>query len=272
MNLLSLDVVIGSLCSCLFACRLLDVEITWPYWIVLALSVWIVYTLDHLLDAWRLQSRSHSRRHLFAYRHFRAIVATTCLLLVADLLLVIFFLGRDILVFGSITGALIAVYFGGLYLARGRNFMVLQKELIVAVFYTAGVWGIALVFSGFPPAPRVAVSLAVFLSLAISNALALSYIDYRSDKLDNHFSFAVIHGTQLTLKSIYWLIALAIAGSLLLFVVEKGSAIWPVAAIYLVMAGSMVMLVRYSGRMPDDELRRSLVEGVFWLPGLIVLI
>ena len=63
INLLSLDVVLGALCSGFFASRIVGAEMEGPYWIVLALTVWIVYMLDHLVDAYRLKAKSSSLRH-----------------------------------------------------------------------------------------------------------------------------------------------------------------------------------------------------------------
>ena len=58
MNILSLDVVAGALLSSAFAAALLEVRPAVPYWMVLGMSVWIIYTADHLVDAYRLGDAS----------------------------------------------------------------------------------------------------------------------------------------------------------------------------------------------------------------------
>ena len=49
----SLDVVIGALAVGLFAIKLLLVRPNPWWWLVLALSVWVVYTADHLIDGFQ---------------------------------------------------------------------------------------------------------------------------------------------------------------------------------------------------------------------------
>ena len=64
-NMLSIDVAIGALFSGYFVKIILPFQIHWSYWCILPLSVWIVYTADHLVDALRLKKKSHTKRHLF---------------------------------------------------------------------------------------------------------------------------------------------------------------------------------------------------------------
>ena len=62
INILSIDVVAGAVCSALFFARLLQVSLL-PYGIIsLALTVWIIYTADHLLDAKRVEGVATTRR------------------------------------------------------------------------------------------------------------------------------------------------------------------------------------------------------------------
>ncbi|MEM8892840.1 MAG: hypothetical protein AAGD28_32975, partial [Bacteroidota bacterium] len=75
LRLLSLDVVMGSLCSAYMVVLLLEVEVPLIFWVALPISVWVIYTADHLLDAYRLKDQAHTPRHLFHNTYFRPITA-----------------------------------------------------------------------------------------------------------------------------------------------------------------------------------------------------
>ena len=68
---LSLDVVLGALFTGMMAAKLLNCPLPLAWWIGFPLSVWIFYTADHLMDAYRLGAQAHTDRHLFHYTYFR---------------------------------------------------------------------------------------------------------------------------------------------------------------------------------------------------------
>ena len=53
LHFLSLDIVIGVLATSCFAARLFASDPGWIWYITLALTVWLLYMGDHMLDAWR---------------------------------------------------------------------------------------------------------------------------------------------------------------------------------------------------------------------------
>lgn len=271
INLLSLDVVFGALCSGFFAARIVGADMEWPFWIVLAITVWVVYMLDHLLDAYRLKAGSHSQRHRFAYHYFRVLTVIASVLMVIDVFLVVIFLEKELLIFGAAAGMLILSYFAGLYLARGRYFFLLQKEIIVAFFYLAGIWGGPILKVGFNLQPYVLWSMAAFYCLAVSNALVLSHNDRDVDKKDKHISFAVSYGRKRTKNIIVLLCALAFLIAFFILFDGSFSDASAVAGIYITMAVIMGLLVHRTGNHTNSYLYRILAEGVFWLPGLLFI-
>ncbi len=80
LNTLSIDVVIGSIFSSYLVVKLLDVEPTWAFWIVLPVSVWIIYTLDHIIDAYRLKKQANTFRHFFHYQYKKTIIVTIAII------------------------------------------------------------------------------------------------------------------------------------------------------------------------------------------------
>src|SRR6476659_9916470 len=64
-NILSLDVVAGAVICSIFFSQVFNTVIRVSGIISLALSVWIIYTVDHLLDARRITRQASTVRHRF---------------------------------------------------------------------------------------------------------------------------------------------------------------------------------------------------------------
>lgn len=272
VNLLSLDVVAGALLSGAFAARVLDVRFEWYYWAVLGTSVWIMYTADHLVDAYRLGNEASTRRHLFVYRNFRFLSVFLVLLSAADLWMVMNYFGQEVLCFGAALGILSGLYFAALHLTRGRKVFFLRKEIIVALIYTAGLWGIPLMeMKGGLTATR-GLLVTGFFMLALINTMLLSLLDYETDKLDRHQTFALTHGVQWTKKSILMLGSLVVLVSLAMVALQPGFILAAAMLLYLLMAGLMIFILNSHISSKHGLLARIHTEMVFWIPGLILLI
>lgn len=74
LRALSLDVVAGVACGGLLAEDLAQTRMKPAWWITLLTAVWSVYTVDHLLDAFRPGARPNTARHAFHRRHARGLV------------------------------------------------------------------------------------------------------------------------------------------------------------------------------------------------------
>ncbi len=270
MNLLSLDVVAGSLLSGMFAAHVLKTSPGWAYWAVLAISVWIIYTLDHLVDATRLRENAHTPRHLFAYKNINFLVGAIGVLTVLDAYLVLSFMEKEVLFYGLSLGALVLVYFLVLHHASSRQSILVQKEIIVALVYTAGVWGIPVMYAEAFSAIVLVILVAGFIVLALMNTLLLAIRDRDTDLLDNHPSFALKMGRIYTRRTVCFLGGLVFLISLILMVFLSGEYL-AAAIIYGIMATCMMGLSFLSETSDDELLFRLLTELVFWLPGLMLV-
>ena len=68
-QILSLDVILGSIAVGIFATAVLKVQPNPWWWIILPVSVWVVYTLDHLIDGFKKRDESTIYRHRFHYKY-----------------------------------------------------------------------------------------------------------------------------------------------------------------------------------------------------------
>ena len=138
-NILSLDApTVAVLWAALFAQasgrRLPAGEAT-----ALALSVWIIYTSDRLLDGWAARNRGTlQERHLFCDRH-RFILAG---LVMAASAIVLLLMADGSLAAEAAAGAKLGVilvfYMAGIHAGRGRIAWALPKELSVGFLFAMG--------------------------------------------------------------------------------------------------------------------------------------
>ncbi len=269
---MSLDVVAGAVLSGLFASRVTGAGLPVVYWAVLALSVWVVYTADHLVDAYRLGGEAHAPRHRFAHRHFTVLALLVTVLAITAVVLVIALLGRQVLYFGLTGGLVTGLYLLALLAHRGKGRFPVPKEAVVATLYTAGVWGIPLLSAPGGPALSQWLLAAAFFLLALANTLLLSRADHDADLRDGHPSLAVTWGPQWAGRVVRRLClaaaAIAVAAGASGPAIPLGAA----AAVLLLMALATVLLPFRDPHPAAPLQHRVLAELVFWLPGLLLLL
>lgn len=265
---LSLDVAAGSLGGGLMAASLAGQKMPWAWHLLLPLSVWLIYTLDHLMDARRLGANAHTFRHLFHFRNFRLLAGIWIVLALTALVLGGFFLWPDGFWFGIILGALTGIHLLLVMLAGDRAAPWLTKELGVAVVYTVGIWGLPW-WGTAGDAPWLIPMAGQFFLLSLVNLLEFSLFEFEIDEQDGHTSFVRGIGRNRARQLIYVLLGLTILVGLIVV------AIWPYQ---LILYGEMIFLAMGTGlgliltREPFfavQERYRALGDAVFLLPYLV---
>ncbi|MEZ5083436.1 MAG: hypothetical protein R2750_08310 [Bacteroidales bacterium] len=267
-NMLSIDVAIGAILSGLFVQIIIPFNVNWVYWIILSLSVWIIYTADHLVDAYRLKANAHTDRHLFHYKNFRRILIAIVLLSMIVLNLVIFYLPTTVFYYGLGIGIFSLLYFFLLHVNKSSVF--LQKEIIVAIIYTLGIWGVPLILNNFSIDLYRILLLFGFFILALADILLLSYFELDSDIKDNHVTWAVKFGKRKTKQMIRALLGIINIICVCLFVANSRELEKIAGIIYLLMATLIMGMISFPEKFEKQFLYRYLVEFVFWLPGLML--
>jgi hypothetical protein len=190
-NLLSIDVVLGAVCSALFFAHIFNVSIHPQGLLSLALTVWIVYTTDHLLDARKVIGNASTDRHQFHQRNYRILVPCVVVAVLADALIV-FFIRRPVLEGGVVLIAGVAVYL------LVQQYTKIFKEIFIAVMYTLGVLLPSVMVTRVPCHTWPWVLLVQFFLLALTNLLLFSWFDHERDARDKRSSFVTIVGPART--------------------------------------------------------------------------
>ena len=269
---LSLDVVLGALITSLMAAKLLACPLPLAWWIGFPLSVWIFYTADHLMDAYRLGGQAHTDRHLFHYTYFRALSILVCLGALF-LLWAILLAPLSLFLLGLVIGSLGFLHLLLAYLFRNVISKWVQKELGVALIYTTGVWGgpAALTWENIPN-KYWGLSLLFFL-LALCNLLIFSYQELPTDIQDGHTSLgralghkATFHVVSILLISI-WIGGM---GQMYYFELDK-SWLWAFS-ISLGIGSIFASIHLFPSWFHVHDRYRIWGDGAFFLSGVFLLL
>ncbi|MEQ8363116.1 MAG: hypothetical protein RH948_09620 [Cyclobacteriaceae bacterium] len=260
-NLLSLDVALGATISAMFLTRVFEVDIRFQGLLCLGLTVWLIYTVDHLVDARNLKSQASTARHRFHQRNFRMILTLAIVILLAIIPL-LFFIHKPVLTMGIGLGGLVIVYF---IVQRKLGFL---KEFLGAVLYCVGVMLPVVALSELSFNSVITVPSILFFNTALINLVLFSWFDRDKDKLDNHPSLVTSVGDKASKSILCLLFVLQIV--LFIYAFNSGldiSILIIFAAMYLVL---LLIFVKSNWFGLNDRYRLA-GDAVFLFPLLYMI-
>lgn len=268
-NLLSLDVVLGSVAGMYFFSGILQSNCpSVSYW-VLALAVWGIYTLDHLLDAKMARQKAISKRHQFHQQNFRLVSAIWILVVLTGLTLLFSSSEIQFLIIPGFVLAILMTFWMGLLKWIGEKASWL-KEISTAIFYVTGIslapWLLRDPESHF----TIFVLLILgYLILALSNLLILSYIDHKADKGDGFGSILVLISRDQLSKVIWFIGIFGLAYLAAILVYQPSYYRMHISLIILML---MFHLIQFGRETSDGDLARQKMEAIFIMPLVLLLI
>gem|GEM_PF-812915 len=200
LQILSLDVVLGTLAVGYMATRILFVEVNPIWWFILPMATWVVYTLDHIVDGYKNKLNSSIERHRFHYQYRKTIIGVTLVISLITIILSMVYLDSRIIIGGVVLTFIAGSYMGTLLVINKRKTTLLQKELIIAIIYTTGIFLAPAIWYGLLPSFPVLCIIMVIGILAWTEGIMNSWFDYNYDIEDGHLSFTVLYGKKFTLK------------------------------------------------------------------------
>lgn len=269
INLLSLDVVFGACAGMYFFSDLLDVKSPILAYVLLGLSVWGIYTFDHLLDAKFTERTAISKRHRYHQQFFKIILISWIFLILTGVgILLLFPKIHFTVVPGSIL-ALVMIFWMGLLRWMGEKASWL-KEISTAIFYVAGIVLVPVLL-----AQNELISnffyllLLVYTTLAWINLLILSYFDQDVDKIDGYGSVLVIMSKN-QLTYLIWVLGILLSGFLIVLL------FW-IPSFYKIHCSLLLIMVLFhllqfsSGNQNNKDAVRQKLEATFILPLILLL-
>ena len=267
---LSLDVALGALASGSMVLWLYQVNMPLTWWFALPLSVWLIYTADHLLDVYRLfEKPAHTRRHRFHQHHFKAVLGVWLVLLILGLAGVIYWGPPQLLLFGLGMGGLTALHLGLVAWVGDKESPLVWKETGVGGIYSLGIWGGIWVLHPELVDLKSLCFLLQFFFLAMINLLIFSLYEEKTDRIQGHSSLIRGIGIQAS-RGLVKVLAL---GVLLIGIVLWGHGLTSrevcTQVLYLLMLGILYVIMVKIEPFGEHERYRVWGDAVFLLPVVV---
>jgi hypothetical protein len=250
VNILSIDIVAGAVISALFFSKLLLVEVKIYGLVALALTVWIIYTIDHLRDARRIRHPAATLRHRFHQENYRTLLFVLYGAIVIDAAIILF-IRRQVFEWGLILSAIVLLY---LMIHRSLRFL---KELFIASLYTAGILLLSITTTPVQTGLMHYLVILQFGSIAWANLVLFSWFDVAFDQQNDTTEILLIE--LFALNFIIAIIQLSMAA--------------PIMAVFILIAMNSVLLIIFLFRkvLEKHELYRSIGDAIFMLPAFFLI-
>jgi len=272
IQILSLDVVAGTLAVGYMAIRLLNVTPVPQWWVILPLAVWVVYSLDHIIDSAKNKGEAVIYRHRFHYLYRKQIIFVLILTGLITASLSLMYLDRQIIILGLGLSIFIAIYFALIYFLKLKKTVFLQKELIIAFVYTSGIFIAPLYWYEALPSFSVIIIIFIIFLIAWFEGILISWFDNDNDIMDGHTSFTVIVGKRNTRRFLivgHMFVEILIVVVLIMIPV---SIIFYALLITLIMNFILAMIIMFPESFARNNYYRLIGETVFLLPFSIILV
>lgn len=266
-------VVVGAVLSNKMVARLSGVDpVHWATPVVLAICVFIIYTVDRLLDIRKYGTKALGQtltdRHRFHQRHVAVLWRVVGVAVVVATVMT-FFLPGSVIKFGIVLGGICAAYVGAVYRLPARHPALLLKEPLVALLYAAGVWGS--VWVQRPAVSRIDMAeCLMFVGIAFQNLLLFAVMEQHETDGPPVYSLAIAWGQDRCTLILRWLtVGIITTGLLICFLTDDRFAQRSALMLGLM---SLVLygIQRYPAYFLKNERYRWLGDGVFWMPALVL--
>lgn len=258
---ISLDIVGGVLCGGYFAATMTGADLPFSWYLLLGVATWVVYLVDHLLDAASVRPSGMSWRHWAVSRRRRRLLPCIVAFCVLAPIVAIWTLPRIVLL------AIPFVVFAAvahLYWAQRAKRHWLPKEFTAATIYVLGIWFVPLLVGRFNS--WTLVLLALHWIAAVLNLTAFSQFDWSADRIQGRCSVVRDWGRRASVGLVLWL-GLAASLSVAAIWLVAPPAVSPAALALLPLTLAPPLLLKnYQWFATADRYR--LADGLFLLLAL----
>jgi len=263
INNYSIDVALGAMVSTWYFGYVLNAQLSLWTVLTLGLTVWGIYTFDHLIDARSLVPDKVSKRHLL-HRKYKYRLSVILIAVLVCLSLLIFLIPAKTVVWGvSLLGG-VFVYFVAMSLLKLK--FGYYKEVLIAVIYTLGVLvgpaSLAIGINGVHVLIIISFALLAFLNLIV-----FSWYDRFIDKTQQFASIvnSIGESKSLLLLKAGFLVVFGLCGSIYL------SGYSEHAFVLALMATLLGLTIVKRAKFQENQVYRIIGDSIFLLPALLLL-
>lgn len=272
LHYLSIDIVLGAMASSCFAAGLFATNPGWTWWITLALTVWLLYMGDHMLDAWRHRKKIERDLHYFIMKNRKTLLWSMALVATVDILLVFNLLDQEIMKYALVLAGLVLLFYAMRHVFRKDRILMIPGEFFMLLLYMSGTWLGPVATSGIPLEAGQGLIALIFAGVLLMNLGVISLYDMKLDKRMGIASMANLLGIKRT-KNMLLGTALAIyLLSLFQFLVFEMDRYFQYALILAGMTTILLMVLYYPSRFRKNDYFRLAADAVLMMGFLSLLI
>jgi 4-hydroxybenzoate polyprenyltransferase len=259
LNTLSIDVSLGAMACSLFFFKVFTVktDLISGGTISLGVTVWLIYTIDHVLDARRIKSTASTDRHRFHQKNITSICYVIAVISSINFVL-LFFLPLRLLENGLWLAVGVVIY---LALQKTLYYF---KELLAALLYSAGILIGSISLASMPLQLDELLLIVHFTITVFIGLLLFSYFDHSNDKQDGQQSFSTLAGKKNTVAII---IVLLIINFILATIIAIACKLTISATITIlsINLGLLTILLKRNYFLVNDRYR-LIGDALFFIP------
>ena len=262
LNALSIDVALGASIICLFLASLLQISLSLVTLLSLSATVWLIYTIDHLVDARKIQHPSHTFRHALHQKYLKTITRLAAFVALGQAFL-LFFLPVNTLLWGIFLLFVVIGYFLILWSMQFNK--IYHKELLIAIVYTSGIFLPILTLKNSLTFDDVFLFCQVFM-LALANLLLFSLIEVQSDSADKQPSLVLLIG-RFNTRCIVVALLIAGVGISVVKIMEGSYFKFQTAQLTFILMNIVLGLtLTFPKAWKEGDLHRVFGDAIFFIP------
>jgi len=264
----SLDVVAGAVISARWIGDYFNADIPSSAIVALGLAVWLIYTIDHLLDSRKIKAQDALFRHIIHSKNAPYIFG----LIAIVTMLLIFILQKlepFLIIYGLAMGFAVFCYLIFIHFIRKSDYW--GKEWFIALVYASGICLPTFVYMADPSPILIYFWVQLFV-LASTNLILFNMIEFKIDKKHGFNSFSTYWGPDISRRVILALLFLFVVIWSSSFLFFKAEELLDYQAIFILMASVLAMVLSKEVVLRQEEWYRVIGDIVFVLPLIEILI
>jgi 4-hydroxybenzoate polyprenyltransferase len=229
----------------------------------LGLSVWIIYSVDHLLDARKIPTSALTFRHQFYKRNFRVLGVSVAIVVLLTTVGIILFLKKPTLVSGGVIAGIALLY---LIFQQRLSY---GKELMGSLLYTSGILVPVLSRPGLELKSGLLFIVFQFFLVVLLNLILFASFDKKNDLSQQQESIATEFSTA-TINRLFWIcFSFALMVAMLNFYLSP--QLWAAIGIILMMTIVLGMIHHKRNLFSLHDRFRYVGDAIFFLPLLYII-
>lgn len=272
LHYLSIDIVLGALASSCFAAQLFASDPGWGWWITLALTVWLLYTGDHMHIAWKHRKKIERDLHYFMMKNRKTMVWSMILVAAVNVLLIFNLLDQEVMKYALFLSGLVLLFYAMRHVFRRNKILMIPGEFFVLLLFMSGTWLGPVVASEIQLEPGHGMVALIFAGVLLMNLGVISLYDIKLDKRMGIKSMAKLLGIKRTRNLLLGTGIAIYLVSLLQFLVFEMDRYFQLALILTGMTTILLLVLYYPSRFRKKDYFRLAADAVLFMGYLSLLI